>query len=384
MDGAVSTVVGKEPRVADSLDAAVRFHNAPFYRDMVADGDSAIEVVEIPLAPPLWMSLVEEAALAPDEAKMAALAALEDYGKLLEDSELADVVLLVEGHRFPAHRAILAARSDYFRGLFKSGLQEASRVSLGQHEFELWEISAAAFRVLLRYLYTAQVPERKETALYIIQKSGAGGNGGKGDQRGGVDKGMAGGGCKGKGAEGEEASRRQTMEREVLMVADLFQADGLLNHCLKVFRQSLTLYTAVEHLVWAHLHGPQEARTLATAYVVLNFKAIQVCVTVYGTLPVSVRVFFCVLVCVFVCVVSVTVCLCLSTNGSSTESCTYIKHTFSAPVLVPDVYIYLQREVKETLGSIIIICEMKFLFRLNMLISTCTHALTYTYVNSFT
>ena len=303
MDGAVSTVVGKEPRFADSLDAAVRFHNAPFYHNMVADGKSAIEVVEIPLAPPLWVKPVER--LAPDEAKMAALAALQDYGKLVEDSELADVVLLVEGHRFPAHRAILAARSDYFRGLFKSGLQEASRVSLGQHEFELWEISAAAFRVLLRYLYTAQVPERKETGLYIIQKSGAGGNGGKGDEKGGGDKGMGGGGCKGKGAEGEEATRRQTMEREVLMVADLFQAEGLLKHCLEVFRLSLTLYTAVEHLVWAHLHGPQEARTLATAYVVLNFKAIQVCVTVSGTLPVIVRVF----VCVFVCVVPVTVCL---------------------------------------------------------------------------
>ena len=60
--------------------------------------EDIMRVVEASLAPPLWMGPVEEAAEAPaDEAKMAALAALQDYGKMVEDPELADVVLVVEG-----------------------------------------------------------------------------------------------------------------------------------------------------------------------------------------------------------------------------------------------------------------------------------------------
>ena len=36
------------------------------------------------------------------------------------------------------------------------------------------------------------------------------------------------------------------------------------------------MHTAIEHLVWAHKHGPEEARGLAMAYVVQHIKTIQV------------------------------------------------------------------------------------------------------------
>jgi hypothetical protein len=58
------------------------------------------------------------------------LVALENYGKLLEDDTLTDVVLVVEGKRFPDHRGVLAvlntAQSEYCRGLFLSGMQGGS------------------------------------------------------------------------------------------------------------------------------------------------------------------------------------------------------------------------------------------------------------------
>jgi hypothetical protein len=64
--------------------------------------------------------------------------------------------------------------------------------------------------------------------------------------------------------------------REVLKAADMLQAEGLLKHCLEAFRGGLTVHSAIEHLVWAHTKGPEEARGVAMAYVVRHYKAIQV------------------------------------------------------------------------------------------------------------
>jgi hypothetical protein len=71
---------------------------------------------------------VVESLLAPDEEKRAALAAFQNYGKLVETPELHDVVWVVEGGRFPAHRVVLAAQSEYFRRLLLSGMLEGSGV----------------------------------------------------------------------------------------------------------------------------------------------------------------------------------------------------------------------------------------------------------------
>ncbi len=57
-----------------------------------------------------------------------ALVALQqDCFKMVGDSELADVVLWSEGERFPAHRGILAARSECFR-IFGIGKEDGQRI----------------------------------------------------------------------------------------------------------------------------------------------------------------------------------------------------------------------------------------------------------------
>ena len=199
----------------------------------------------------------------------------------MEDGNLADVVLVVEGERFPAHRGVLAAQSEYFRGLFLSGMQGA-RSEGGVQEIE--QVSAGAFRVVLRYLYTAQLPESGE--------GGAGAGGARGEEAsvgggrgGGKGKGSKGSGKGGKGAggdgqkskeDGEEATRRQVLEREVLKAADLFRLEGLLQHCIEAFGRGLKVNTAIEQLVWAHSDGPAEARTVAKEYFVRNGRRIRV------------------------------------------------------------------------------------------------------------
>ena len=68
----------------------------------------------------------------------------------------------------------------------------------------------------------------------------------------------------------------QVLERAVLKAADLFRVEGLLEHCVEAFGRGLKVNTAVEQLVWAHNHGPAEARAVATEYFVRNGRRIQV------------------------------------------------------------------------------------------------------------
>ncbi|KAJ1470702.1 BTB/POZ protein [Baffinella frigidus] len=62
---------------------------------------------------------------------------------LWENRELTDVVVVVEGQRFPAHRVVLAAGSQHFRAMFTRSFAE-SRAD----EVELHEIAAEGFQTV--------------------------------------------------------------------------------------------------------------------------------------------------------------------------------------------------------------------------------------------
>jgi hypothetical protein len=68
--------------------------------------------------------------------------------------------------------------------------------------------------------------------------------------------------------------------KELLRVADRFQAGGLYEHCLAEFGRALTVETAIQQLVWAHARAPEGARAVAMEYVVTNGRAIQVYMSV--------------------------------------------------------------------------------------------------------
>ena len=94
-----------------------------------------------------------------------------------------------------------------------------------------------------------------------------------------VDAGKGSGKGKGKeaaGSEEDEGAGRAALELKVLKAADLFQAEGLLKHCLEGFRRALTVHTVVEQLVWAHKCGPAEARAVAAEFFVAHVRAVRV------------------------------------------------------------------------------------------------------------
>uniref|UniRef100_A0A1I7XLL1 BTB domain-containing protein n=1 Tax=Heterorhabditis bacteriophora TaxID=37862 RepID=A0A1I7XLL1_HETBA len=76
----------------------------------------------------------------------------DNIGSLYLNQDFSDVLFIVDGEKFPAHKVLLAARSDYFRAMLYGGMKESD-----EGEIILEETSVFAFRVLLKYIYTAKL-----------------------------------------------------------------------------------------------------------------------------------------------------------------------------------------------------------------------------------
>lgn len=80
-----------------------------------------------------------------------------DHVKIFDDARFSDLTIVVgEGDRqrsFRKHRIILSARSEYFRALFESEMEE-TRQDLLRYE----DVDADAFGHFLKFLYTANIP----------------------------------------------------------------------------------------------------------------------------------------------------------------------------------------------------------------------------------
>ena len=77
-----------------------------------------------------------------------------DLGNMLSNAAdfESNVTFLVGETKFPAHRNILMARSDYFKAMFSGGFSESDRSS--SSPLEIKDTTPEAFRSLLLYLYT--------------------------------------------------------------------------------------------------------------------------------------------------------------------------------------------------------------------------------------
>ncbi|PWZ52078.1 BTB/POZ and MATH domain-containing protein 1 [Zea mays] len=78
-------------------------------------------------------------------------------GLLLDSTASSDVTFVVDGERFAAHRAVLAARSPVFNAQLFGSMADATMTSIPLHG-----ISAATFRAMLRFMYTDACPEEAD------------------------------------------------------------------------------------------------------------------------------------------------------------------------------------------------------------------------------
>ena len=226
--GVVTTVAGHaEAGKVDGTGPTARF-NKP-YQLTIEEGGQLI-VAECGVADSVRVveaSLVSPSRQAAEEtAVQKGFRALQtDYGKLLEDPARADVTFAVGGQRISAHRAILAARSEHFRARFE--WEQQGEVAIGE------EVSAGALRVLLRYLYTQELPGAED------------------------------------GGEGLVAG-------EMAKAADYFQAEELYEHCVEQFKGGLRVGNVVERLVQAHDSGVEALVEAAMEFLQANVASFQV------------------------------------------------------------------------------------------------------------
>ncbi|KAG8131914.1 hypothetical protein E2320_009808 [Naja naja] len=92
---------------------------------------------------------------------------IQDMKAYLEGAglEFCDIILLLDGHPRPAHKAILAARSSYFEAMFRSFMPEDGQVNISIGEMVP---SKQAFESMLRYIYYGEVNMPPEDSLYPL------------------------------------------------------------------------------------------------------------------------------------------------------------------------------------------------------------------------
>ena len=71
-----------------------------------------------------------------------------DFAKLFASKAFADVTFVVQGRKIQAHKAILAARSEYFNQMFSSESMESLTVEVPVEDADL-----LAFRIFLHLIY---------------------------------------------------------------------------------------------------------------------------------------------------------------------------------------------------------------------------------------
>eukprot|EP00242_Pyramimonas_sp_CCMP2087_P000191 CAMPEP_0198228870 /NCGR_PEP_ID=MMETSP1445-20131203/113827_1 /TAXON_ID=36898 /ORGANISM="Pyramimonas sp., Strain CCMP2087" /LENGTH=580 /DNA_ID=CAMNT_0043909303 /DNA_START=198 /DNA_END=1941 /DNA_ORIENTATION=+ len=120
---------------------------------------------------------------------------------LIDSGSFHDVTFVVDQERVPAHRSHLSARCKYFRSMFSAGFQEG-----GIAEIHIEGTSSAAFKALLKYLYTDNMDEAVDDAVLF----------------------------------------------DLAKLSDQYQVERLHTHCLHRLFKGITIQNAVVRLVQAH------------------------------------------------------------------------------------------------------------------------------------
>jgi hypothetical protein len=228
VDGGAAEARFKEP-TALALDH--------YGRLLVAEkhGPDQLRIVDVGLAPPVCFYEPEPTIVMQLTRGNAFLRALEDFSRLQDDPETADVVFVVQGERFPAHRAFVSRRCPYLSKMLK--------FHAAQRDLVLEDLSASAFRVLHKYMYSAEMPLFPNTPASRHTDA--------------------------------PSLESTALAREVLMTADKWGLDDLYQHFVQEFKRNLTDSGCAEALVWSMTNGTLLVSKIARAFFVKHIQDVK-------------------------------------------------------------------------------------------------------------
>ncbi|XP_065223685.1 speckle-type POZ protein-like [Planococcus citri] len=93
-------------------------------------------------------------------------ATTENFESMLENPKLADVVFAINGSNYPAHRAILAARSPVFATMFQR--KHMKNGKLKQIRVKVTNMNEQVLRAMLRYIYTGKCENLSDLADELL------------------------------------------------------------------------------------------------------------------------------------------------------------------------------------------------------------------------
>ena len=142
---------------------------------------------------------------------------------MCKEGELCDVRIQVESSDecLPAHRCVLAAASPYFRAMFTVDLAESWK-----HSVTIAGVDFAVMEAVMSFAYSAETTITTDRLL------------------------------------------------DLMMAADLFQMDSLLQHCCSYLQSQLTPHNALSTRAYAHLHRCWKLYKSCEEYILTNFRCI--------------------------------------------------------------------------------------------------------------
>jgi len=155
---------------------------------------------------------------------------VEHLGRLLDHTNGSeDVTFSVDGGKFRTHRAILAARSPVFKAQLFGSMADATMPCITLHD-----IKPATFQILLRFIYTDELPRVEESS----------------------------------------SDSSMDLYLDLLAAADMYQLDRLKVMCARKLWECVSAETVAKVLGCAELHNcPELKRTCLDFFVVeKNFK----------------------------------------------------------------------------------------------------------------
>ncbi|XP_065203289.1 speckle-type POZ protein B-like isoform X2 [Planococcus citri] len=141
-----------------------------------------------------------------------------DFEKLFNDEDSSDVIIEIDGKKYPAHKSVLAARSSVFHDMFKNDTMKSQR-----NRIEIKDTDEKNFQEVLRYIYTGKVENLNDIVF------------------------------------------------ELIPVAEKYNLAPLKTACLHALSALLSEKTAVKILIMAELNGAQSLKTQAIEYILENW-----------------------------------------------------------------------------------------------------------------